>query len=144
MELTKDLLKTIPLKKLLQTYTLLSNEIPVLKEAAYLDVLEIFMENMGEEAVVTGGSIDGNSHIIISSSALKAGELSDLAMFVQRARTLHGFGVSLTVINPDPDADDSVYEVRIDYLPPELSWVWNTVTTEPIHLKTIVKKLKRV
>jgi len=102
------------------------------------------MENMGEEAVVTGGSIDGNSHIIISSSALKAGELSDLAMFVQRARTLHGFGVSLTVINPDPDADDSVYEVRLDYLPPELSWVWNTVTTEPIRLKTIVKKLKRI
>jgi len=143
VELTKEALQKVPLKKLIQTYALLSEEIPVLKDAAYLELLDLLLGEMGEEAIVTGGSVDGNSYVFISVNSLPKENFADLALLVQYANAVHGFDITFVVKNPDPDALKSSYEVRIEYLPLKLSWVWESPTVDPIRLKTIVKKLKQ-
>jgi hypothetical protein len=139
MELTKETLKNVPLKRLRQTYDLLSTELPSLTDECYLIILERLMSIVGEDAVITA-THDGVAGCTIVHIAGLVGKAADVASVAEEAAEVHGFDVSLLTEN---NGIGMHYIFRLHHLPLELDWIWNTVNTTPITLKTIIKKLKK-
>lgn len=130
----------MPLKKLRHTYLLLSEELPKMMDEAYLDIIERLYGVLGEDAIVTATNWEGVSTTIIQVTA-SSDCLCPLAMILKEAFEVRGFGISFKV-----ETQLSLYleyRITLSHLPVELDWIWNTVSTTPVTLKTIVKKLKK-
>lgn len=97
------------------------------------------MSVVGEDAIITAtrDGVDGCTVVHIASIIGKAAEVASVA---EEAAEVHGFDVNLSTKN---NGLGMAYTFKLYHLPLELDWIWNTVNTTPITLKTIVKKLKK-
>jgi hypothetical protein len=139
MELTKETLWSVPLRRLRQTYILLGEELPKMINEAYLDILEQLYGVLGDEATVTATRLDDSSFTVIE--VLASPEcIRPLADILKETSEVRGFGMAFKAETCLPFIR---YQITLYYLPLELDWVWNTVSPTPITLKTIVKKLKK-
>jgi hypothetical protein len=139
MELSKETLWSVPLRRLRQTYILLSEELPKMMDDAYLDIIEQLYGVLGENAIVTATNWEGISTTIIQVTS-SPDHLCPLAAILKEASEVRGFGISFKAETALPSLE---YRLTLNHLPAELDWIWNTVSTTPVTLKTVIKKLKK-
>lgn len=108
-------------------------------DEAYLDIIEQMYGVLGENAIVTATNWEGVSTTIVQATA-SADCLCPLAAIMKEASEVRGFGISFKVETALPSLE---YRITLSHLPTELDWIWNTVSTTPVTLKTVVKKLKK-
>lgn len=134
MELTKETIRTIPLAKLQQLYTVLSEEIPGIVLDSYLCFLEHLAAVMGENTDV---KVFPLTRTLVAETRTLVGSLEDLAKNISVAHELDGFSINYSASR---DGSEKTYSVCISHLPIELDCLFG----EPgVTLKTVIRKLRK-